>query len=411
MADATVLATFNDPFRLDTPANHRLGAWLAVHFNRLVGPTRRIHLRGLHYALVAAADVLKPDGTPYINDDANWGFLQSAMKPARWLGHVPFARIFDARNAEPVIHRREAPDEPASWVGAGYLDVEIPPAEELVPFVGLSGFEARQPRHIVMFGEKTSLSDVLLPIAEEFDTDVYLPSGEISDALLWRMARDGADDGRPMVVLTLSDCDPAGWQMPVSIGRKLQALRDLCFPDLEFEVHPVALTPEQVRELGLPSTPLKPGERRADRWRAAFGTAQTEIDALAALRPDELRRLVREAIEPHWDATLRSRLEIAETEWRVEAGRRLVANTDGAALAQLIGDAAATLDAMREGIDALNERAEGMVSSFELPAIEVPEARLRSPRRGSRPLVSTAWSWAEQTRSLKPRKTYGGDEP
>jgi hypothetical protein len=44
-----------------------------------------------------------------------------------------------------------------------------------------------------------------------------------------RKPRSGA---RPLVLFTLADCDPAGRQMPVSIGRKLQALRDPKFPRL-----------------------------------------------------------------------------------------------------------------------------------------------------------------------------------
>ena len=39
------------------------------------------------------------------------------------------------------------------------------------------------------------------------------------------MAKIGADDGRPMVVLYFSDCDPAGWNMPIEVGRKLQAFK------------------------------------------------------------------------------------------------------------------------------------------------------------------------------------------
>ena len=96
----------------------------------------------------------------------------------------------------------------------------------------------------------------------------------------------------------LSDCDPSGWQMPISIGRKLQAFKALLFPDLEFQVRRVALMPEHVRVHGLPSTPLKATERRADKWQEAMGVAQTEIDALAALQPALLRRMAREAIKP-----------------------------------------------------------------------------------------------------------------
>ena len=107
-----------------------------------------------------------------------------------------------------------------------------------------------------------------------------------------------------MVVFYFADCDPAGWQMSISVSRKLQALQALEFGGLDIEVHRVALTPDQVREYGLPSTPLKDTERRADKWTAAMGVEQTEIDALAALQPDVLTQMARDAIAPFFDSTL-----------------------------------------------------------------------------------------------------------
>ena len=59
-----------------------------------------------------------------------------------------------------------------------------------------------------------------------YDADLYLPTGEISDTLLATMAKAGAEDGRPMVVFVFADCDPAGYQMAVSIGHKLRALKE-----------------------------------------------------------------------------------------------------------------------------------------------------------------------------------------
>ena len=50
--------------------------------------------------------------------------------------------------------------------------------------------------------------------------------------------------------------------MAISIGRKLQAFRDLLFPNLRFEVVPVALSVDQVREFGLPFDPAE-GNRAA----------------------------------------------------------------------------------------------------------------------------------------------------
>ena len=48
----------------------------------------------------------------------------------------------------------------------------------------------------------------------------------------------------------------------------------------------MALTPNQVREYGVPNTPLKKSEKRATKWIEATGVEQTEIDAIATLRPD-----------------------------------------------------------------------------------------------------------------------------
>ena len=112
------------------------------------------------------------------------------------------------------------------------------------------------------------------------------------------MAKTGAEDGREMIVLVFADCDPAGYQMAVSIGHKLRALKEAFNPSLKFQVHAPALTVEQVRRFDLPSTPLKETERRADGWRLKHGVEQTEIDALATLRPELLREIVEEACDP-----------------------------------------------------------------------------------------------------------------
>src|SRR5271155_1674867 len=99
----TVLAERNDPYRLDSPAWHRRAAWFAEQLDRFV-PFGTVHLRGLHYKLSSAGDVLLPDGRPYPNDDATWEWLnEKAAKAARWLGYVPFDRIIDERNAAPLV--------------------------------------------------------------------------------------------------------------------------------------------------------------------------------------------------------------------------------------------------------------------------------------------------------------------
>jgi hypothetical protein len=108
-------------------------------------------------------------------------------------------------------------------------------------------------------------------------------------------------------VFYFGDFDPAGWNMPIAVARKLQAHRHLRISELEVQVHRVALTRQQVLEHDLPSTPLKDTERHADRWRPEMGREQTEIDALAALRPHVLAKIARGAVRPFFDATLYDR--------------------------------------------------------------------------------------------------------
>src|SRR5689334_10892260 len=73
--DLTVLSAAVDPYRLDTPAGHRDGEWLAGQLDRLYGSTRRAHLRGLHYAISMAGGVRKPNGDVYVNTDEDWIWL------------------------------------------------------------------------------------------------------------------------------------------------------------------------------------------------------------------------------------------------------------------------------------------------------------------------------------------------
>ena len=404
----TVLSTHIDPYRLDTPAGHRDGAWLAEQLDRAVGGQRRIHWRGLHYAIVAAGDIRKPNGEVYRNDYDDWKWLaNNAGKAARWLGYVDFERIIDNRNPEPVIHRMPWLT-PEPWVSIG-LDITIPDVDELEPYAGVTGFVGRQPYALTIFGEKTSLEDVLLPIAQRFEADLYLPAGEISDTLLYRMAKDGDADGRTMVVFVLADCDPAGHQMAVSIGRKLQAFRDLSFPEFEFEVVPVALTVGQVRDLGLPSTPLKETEKRADRWREAFGIEQTEIDALATLQPHVLDEIVTAAVAPYYDDSLASRVSAARSEWNAAAQQILDDQIDGDTLAIIRDHAAERLTELEAEIDSINEQLRMAAGDhFELPAVDIPTAKVDEKHARRAYLISSAWSWAEATRALIARKAYGG---
>ena len=236
LSSVTVLAQVNDPFRLDTPANHRDGLWLANKREEL-GITR-IHNRGLHYALIGQT---KPNGLPYTSSDSDWDWLGSkALDAARWLAYISWEDITDERNLPPVI-RQWLPLEPESEIRSGILLPEIQTEIRILPI--LTDMYGKQSYHLVIFGEKSSLEPSLGKISDRFQTDLYLPTGEISDTMLYQMAKSGDIDPRPMIVFCISDCDPSGWQMPISIARKLQAFKVTHFQNLNFQVRRVALKP------------------------------------------------------------------------------------------------------------------------------------------------------------------------
>jgi hypothetical protein len=79
------------------------------------------------------------------------------------------------RDQEPSVRifRRK---EPWPYLNVG-ITVDIPDAADIEPHVGVVGFTGEQPYKLVLVGEKSSLEDVLGPIAESHGADLYLPTG------------------------------------------------------------------------------------------------------------------------------------------------------------------------------------------------------------------------------------------
>lgn len=401
LGELTVLSPQNDPYRLDTKANHQKAEWFRDQMERagLFRTAATYHNRGIHYAVVSLGDARLPDGNPYKNDFDCWMYLQNASNIARWLGYVSFEKVFDARNADPIIKIR-------SKATKGYeIDLAaqdlMPDDDDLIPTVTGNWGDARQTYQLAIYGEKTGLSNVLEPLADEYDADLYLPSGEISNTLLAKMAETAVADGRELIIAVFADCDPSGYQMGVSIGHKLRAFRDLHYPNsLSFRVITPALTVEQVRRLGLPSSPLKETELRAEGWKERYGTEQTEIDALATLRPDVLTAIGREALDPFFDHTLAERHAQAKHDWHQMAQGRFAEHFGGE-----LDDAWQSAVEARDELNARVEVLKGLADKFneKLPGFVRPHADVT----GHGPvLVSSDMPLAEHASILRDRKDY-----
>lgn len=403
MKELTVLSEIRDPYRLDTPARHRDGRWFAQQVAQSLGggeddEEEQIHLRGLHYKIASAGDVIRPNGLPYVNDNDCWEWLcDFASKAARWLRYVEFDRIIDERNEKPFLFVPVASFPRPEFYSGSYP--EIPSLESATPhLLAMGGFAVRQKYRIIFFGEKTSLKDILLPIAELVGGELLLPTGEASHSMTVELAARIATDGRPAAVLYFSDFDPSGRQMAVSVARTLQAARTLLYPGLNLQLHAVALTLEQVRRLGLPSTPLKETEKRASRWKEVMGHEQTEIDALIALNPEELRLIVREAIKPFYDATLTRRTALASHYWYRAAEEAVQSHPAYASAALSIATRHEALLNAAEALREAQETASRALREVEAPELVPPEPELNV--EAPMPLFTTQEDFYTATRRL-----------
>jgi hypothetical protein len=402
------MSAINDPYRLDAGKGHRHAAWFKEHLE-IAGVTGRIHLRGLHYRLVSVSGIKLPNGMPYVNNAKCYAALNQVSKPARWLGYVDFERIVDNRNEPPFMR---VPEDTKPRDGrAGFVSTDdapiIPRASLMLPRVGLVDDNFVQPYRIVLIGEKSSLREELEPLAEEIRGELILPSGELSATLLYDFVRRAAKDGRPAVVIYFSDFDPSGYNMPISVARKIQALVDFKFPGLLIELYHAALNIEQVRRLDLPSTPLKPEEKRADKWRETWGCEQVEIDALAALHPGELISIAREAVSPFFDFDAADRRDTAERAWTQAANAALRANP---AYAEALADLEEVTERMREDASEIRRVRDSVceIPTGDLPPFYMPVAKPEGER--PEPMFCSWEPWLDQTQRLKEKRNLGGDD-
>jgi hypothetical protein len=139
--------------------------------------------------------------------------------------------------------------------------------------------------------EKYALKGVLVPtVVNECGLNLYVTRGFASITYLQEAAEEIEDDGRPTYVYVLTDFDPSG----VVIAEKFED--ELCTraPNSEIHVRRLAVNREQMERWSLPTRPTKTTDTRSSQFRLKHGTESVELDAI---QPDNLRRLVKEAIE------------------------------------------------------------------------------------------------------------------
>jgi hypothetical protein len=416
--DLLALTADNDPYYIGRPGQRVVGEWFAALWHRF-DMKPGTHLRRIHYVLVSQdPPVLLPpcqgkaagEGKLFRNSEACWKVLVQSSKPARYLGLVPLDAIEDHRNPPPRLFAPATgmgnPEIRASLiVPAGVDDVWLPETPTLrLPGYHVSG-SAGQRYHIEIWAEKSTVNDVLVPLCERHGVNLVTGLGEMSIPsvrdLICRIARVG----KPARVLYISDFDPAGRSMPCAVARKSQWLVANENLDLDLRLHSIVLTPAQIAAFGLPRVPIKETERRRAKFEERHGEGAVELDALEALHPGELGRIVAGEIARFRDDTLEQRLREAKSLvraalWPIE--RQVHAQHEDA-LARLRGeydDIAERMDEWRRRVRAVQTAIAADLEDAmpEIAPVPAPQAAIADEPEA---LFDSRRSYAEQLFAYK----------
>lgn len=313
ITDLIALAPQNDPFYTGTPRDLSLGQWFADLW-RSFGYSTGVHIRRMHYQLVSQNPTVRfPNGLPYENTEQCWGELTNAAKAARYLELVDPGAFVDRRNDEPISHLNTWRERQASayTYADSSPDVELPELPS-VPHYGFN-IDTTQRYHLEIWCEKSTMNDILEPLARRYEGVVMYGKGELSITMALQSIERFQQSGRPVRVFYVSDFDPAGAGMPVSMSRKLEYFVRNMGLDLDIKLFPVLLTHAQTKlYTRLLPTPIKDTERRKDKFEAKYGAGAIELDALEALYPGELARLLNREMSRYYDSSLSQRMQQAE---------------------------------------------------------------------------------------------------
>jgi len=389
VADLCALAPSNDPFYTGRPSEKAAARWFADLWERF-GYTTGVHLRRVHYRIVSQdPPVLRPDGTPYENTEACWNYLCSAGKWARYLNLVDAAAFVDRRNPDAVTFAQyEGDPTPGYRVNDFWgFEVYLPDFPDL-PTLEATGYTGNlQPYHLEVWCEKTTMNDVLKPLCGRYGVNLVTGAGEMSiTAVVDFLARVREAD-RPARILYVSDYDPAGLGMPISVARKVEFYqRQNGDGGLDIRLQPIVLTADQVGSYDLPRVPVKDSDRRKANWVEHHGKGQVELDALEALHPGELRKVVEAAILQYHDRAIehaayeqRRRLRDKLGELTTKALEDLEPDIERlrSEFDQAVSAFEATISRLREELpslhDAIIERLEGV--DVDVDGYPLPEAR------------------------------------
>lgn len=138
--------------------------------------------------------------------------------------------------------------------------------------------------------EKDALSGVLWDVTWQWDVPLMVTRGYPSISFLSGAAEAIAEKNKPTFLYYFGDYDPSGMDIPRFVEAEIKKLA----PHESVYFQRVAVTPEQILELHLPTRPTKQTDSRAKN----FVGESVEVDAIP---PRRLREMAEACITQHID--------------------------------------------------------------------------------------------------------------
>jgi len=289
-----------DPFFVGTEKDKEDGAWAAKLWDEMMAQRKKpIHIRGFHYWIQSKHKV-KPDGKKYAQEDAakDWLYLMHSVQMARYLNFGEWKNLIDRKHPDPVDFAKyevktgyELPEDPKVANIVKDLWAQMPQAinEAILKRMPKLHTDFYQKYHCEVWCEKGSMGFVIEPQCKKYGA-VYQPLvGQASVekvVLSCQRAIQAAGAGKKIRIFYISDWDRYGWSMIPAVSRKIEFFTKN--ENVDIKLTRLALNDDQIRKHKLPKAPK-------------LGEAVVELDALEAIVPGALGKIVAEALKPFYD--------------------------------------------------------------------------------------------------------------
>jgi len=252
-----------------------------------------LSVRGVFYRVMSAGVVAK--------SEKEYGVVQRRVLKLRRSGELPYGWIADGTRWHVKSRSWDSVEQALADAAVSYR----------------RALWNDQDSYVEVWSEKEAISSIVSPITDSYDVPLMIARGFASETFLYSTAATITAIAKPTTIYQLGDHDPSGVAAWEHVQRRLREFA----PDVEISFERIAVTEDQITELGLPTRPTKASDSRAKTFRGD----SVEVDAIPTAT---LRLLVQEAIERHIDPVALEATRLFEAQER--AGLEAMARGWGA---------------------------------------------------------------------------------